>query len=79
MQMMHTIQRCNQSDNQHDKRINSLIPENEISNKSKNPAPDYDERTVKLRIRRLEVSREFLLDWAYTYITGTLGLTVVQR
>ena len=46
MQMIYAIQWCNQSDIQHDKRINSLIPENKVSNKSKNPAPDYDERTA---------------------------------
>ena len=79
MQMIYAIQWCNQSDIQHDKRINSLIPENEISNKSKNPAPVYDERTAYLWIRRLEMSRKVLPDRAYTYITYTLSLIMVQR
>ena len=66
------------TDNQHDKRIHSLIPENKVSNKSKNPAPGYDERTAYLWIRRLEVSSKVLLDRVYAYITHVLGLIRVQ-
>ena len=66
------------TDNQHDKRIHSLIPENKVSNKSKNPAPGYDERTAYLWIRRLEVSRKVLLDRVYAYITHVSGLIRVQ-
>ena len=66
------------TDNQHDKRIHSLIPENKVSNKSKNSAPGYDERTAYLWIRRLEVSRKVLLDRVYAYITHVLGLIRVQ-
>ena len=53
------------TDNQHDKRIHSLIPENKVSNKSKNPAPGYDERTAYLWIRRLGMSRGVVLNQAY--------------
>ena len=69
MHMIHTIPIMQQSIYNMTIEKENLIPENETSNKSKNPAPDYDERTAKLRIRRLEVSREFLIDRAYTYIT----------
>ena len=44
--MQHEFQDMQQLIIQHDKRINSLIPENKVSNKSKNPAPGYDERTA---------------------------------
>ena len=44
--LQHEFQNMQQLIIQHDKRINSLIPENEISNKSKNPALDYDKRTA---------------------------------
>ena len=44
--MQHEFQNMQQLIIQHDKRINSLIPENKVSNKSKNPAPYYDERTA---------------------------------
>ena len=37
--MQHEFQNMQQLIIQHDKRINSLIPENKVSNKSKNPAP----------------------------------------
>jgi hypothetical protein len=67
-----------QLDIQHDKRIKHLIPENKISNKSKNPAPGCDERTAKLWINRLEMSCEFLLDRTYAYITHIFGLTLVH-
>ena len=64
--------------NQHDKRLHSLIPKNKVSNKSKNPAPGYDERTAYLWIRRLEMSSKILLDRVYAYITHILGLIWVQ-
>ena len=44
--LQHEFQNMQQLSIQHDKRINSLIPENKVSNKSKNPAPYYDERTA---------------------------------
>jgi len=44
--LQHEFQNMQQLIIQHDKRINSLIPENKVSNKSKNPAPYYDERTA---------------------------------
>ena len=56
----------------------NLISENETSNKSKNPAPGYDERTAYLWIRRLEVSCKVLLDRVYAYITHVPGLIRVQ-
>ena len=37
--LQHEFQNMQQLIIQHDKRINSLIPENKVSNKSKNPAP----------------------------------------
>jgi hypothetical protein len=37
--MQYEFQNMQQLIIQHDKRINSLIPENKVSNKSKNPAP----------------------------------------
>ena len=42
--------------------------EYKISNKSRNPAPVYDERISRLRFGRLEWSRKILLNRAYTYI-----------
>ena len=58
---------------------NNLISENEISNKSKNSAPDYEERISRLRFRRLERSREILLNRAYAYINMyILGLILVR-
>ena len=60
----------------------NLISEYKTSDKSKNPAPDYDERTAYLRIRRLEMSRKFLLDRADTYWTRIefdLGLVRFKR
>src|ERR1035438_8830591 len=62
------------TDNQHDKRIHSLIPENKVSNKSKNPAPDFEERIAFLRFERLERFRKVLLDRIYTYFTSMPGL-----
>ena len=62
------------TDNQHDKRIRSLIPENKVSNKSKNPAPDFEERIAFLWFGRLERSRKVLLDRVYTYFTCMPGL-----
>ena len=56
---------------------NNLIPENEISNKSKNPAPDFEERIAFLRFERLERSRKVLLNRAYAYITHILSLIPV--
>ena len=53
---------------QHDNRTNNLISENKTSNKSKNPAPVYEGRIAYLWLRRLERSREFLLERAYTNI-----------
>ena len=46
----------------------NLISENKISNKSKNPAPYYEERIAHLSFGRLERSRKLLLNRAYTYI-----------
>ena len=45
----------------------NLISEYKSSNKSKNPAPDYEERNASSRFGRLERSREILLDRAYAY------------
>ena len=45
----------------------NLISENETSNKSKNPAPDYEERISHLWFERIERSRKILLNQAYTY------------
>ena len=45
----------------------SLIHEYKLSNKFKNPAPDYEERVSRLWFGRLERSREILLDRAYAY------------
>ena len=59
---------------QHDNRINNLIPENETSNKSKNPAPDFEERIAFLWFGHLERSRKVLLDRIYTYFTSMPGL-----
>ena len=64
---------------QHDKRIHSLIPENKVSNKSKNPAPDFEERIAFLRFGRLERSRKLLLNRAYTYINIYTYLIFVRR
>ena len=70
MQQFTQLQICNNSHNykyatikickyatiniQHDKRIHSLIPENKVSNKSKNPALDFEERIAHLSFGRLE-------------------------
>ena len=59
---------------QHNNRINNLIPENKVSNKSKNPAPDFEERIAFLWFGRLERSRKVLLDRIYTYFTSMPGL-----
>ena len=57
----------------------NLISENETSNKSKNPAPDYEESISRLRFRRLERSRGILLNRAYAYINiHILGLLFVR-
>src|SRR5664279_3479128 len=82
MQQFTQLQICNNSHNykyatikiQHDKRIHSLIPENKVSNKSKNPAPDFEERIAFLWFGRLERSRKVLLDRIYTYFTSMPGL-----
>ena len=76
---------CNNSHNynyatiniQHDKRINNLIPENKVSNKSKNLAPGYEERISQLWFGHLERSSKILLNRAYAYITHIVGLTLV--
>ena len=64
----HEFQIMQQSNTQHDNRKDNLISENETSNKSKNPAPDYEERISHLRFRRLERSRKILFNRAYAYI-----------
>jgi hypothetical protein len=80
MHMIHTIQIMQQSTyNMNSKVCNkqafnmtiekdNLISENETSNKSKNPAPDYEKRIALLWFGRLERSRKILLNRAYTYI-----------
>ena len=90
MHMIHTIQIMQQSTyNMNYKLCNNqafdmtiekenLIPENETSNKSKNPAPDYEELIAILRFKRLERSRKVLLNRAYAYITHILNLIFVR-
>ena len=91
MHMIHTITTMQQSTyNMNSKVCNkqafnmtiekdNLISENETSNKSKNPAPFYEERISRLRFRRLERSRGILLDRAYAYINiHILGLFFVR-
>jgi hypothetical protein len=44
MQMNSQMKSCNSNNNQHDKRINNFNSENVTSDKSRNPAPEYDDR-----------------------------------
>ena len=70
---------CTQSDNAIQSNINMSIEtqfnsEYKISNKSRNPAPDFEERIAFLWFGRLERSRKVLLDRVYTYFTCMPGL-----
>jgi hypothetical protein len=79
MHMIHTISIMQQSTYNMTIEKSNLIHKDETSNKSKNPAPDYEERISRLRFRRLGRSREILLNRAYAYINMyILGLILVR-